>query len=180
MINNAGMRFSNETLDANEKSLLAVFKVNVFGAFYLIKHSFAYLKKTKGRIINITSLNGLVPTPDASVYSASKHALEALTNSLSYEFEKENIFIINVAPGAIYNSRAGKLSHKTVREKFPMLKIIFPMVTQETVSKKVFEIAKLNHPPKRIVVGVDAQVSYFVSRTFPTLWFKLLAMMYLK
>jgi|SRR3989344_5757964 len=180
IVNNAGVIFTNKALDADEQSLLEVFKVNVFGAYYLIKHSFTYLKKTKGKIINITSLNGLVPVPNASVYSSSKHALEALGISLSYEFERDGVFVTNIAPGAIYNPGAQKLFHKTMREKFPILKILFPMITREIVAKKVVEIAHADHPPKRVVVGVDAQVAFFISRTFPSLWFVLFGKMYSK
>ncbi|OGM31324.1 hypothetical protein A2803_03980 [Candidatus Woesebacteria bacterium RIFCSPHIGHO2_01_FULL_44_21] len=162
LVNNAGVN--------DEENILTTFGVNVFGPYFLIKHSLGALKKNRGRIINITSLNGLVPTPNSSVYSASKHAIEGLGMALSYELEKQGVYVTNIAPGAIYDSNTKPLTHKPLREKFILLKILFPMLTREKVVEAVLSVVKSERPPKRLMLGLDAKVSYFISRMFPDLW----------
>lgn len=56
-------------------------------------------------IVNVSSINGLRPTPSASMYSASKHALEGLTRSLALENIKRGIRVNSVAPGVTWTPR---------------------------------------------------------------------------
>lgn len=169
LVNNAGV---------NSEDLEVAFMTNVFGPYFLIKHATEHLEKAKGRIINITSLNGLVPVPNAPVYSASKHALESMGISLAYSLAQKGILVSNVAPGAIYNPEAKKLGYKTLREKYPFLKTVFPLITKGRVAEAVVELAKMERPPRRVVVGLDAKMAFFVSRTFPGLWFYLMNKLY--
>lgn len=56
-------------------------------------------------IVNISSINGIRPTPSAAMYSASKHGLEGLTHSVALEAIKEGIRINSVAPGVTWTPR---------------------------------------------------------------------------
>lgn len=159
LVNNAGTSSGDDVQE--------MFAVNVFGPHYLIK----YCNPTQ--IINITSLNALVATPNASIYSASKHAIEALGIAMSYQKN-----ITNIASGAIYNPNSKKLDFKPIREKYPILKIIFPMITKTDVARKVLEITKMDKPPKRVVLGRDANLAFLFYRLFPNLWFYLTDKMY--
>ncbi|MFH0263931.1 SDR family NAD(P)-dependent oxidoreductase [Vibrio barjaei] len=63
------------------------------------------LMKTGASIVNVSSINGLRPTPNASMYSASKHALEGLTRSVALENIGAGIRINAVAPGVTWTPR---------------------------------------------------------------------------
>lgn len=169
LVNNAG----NSKGDLND-----LINLNLLGTVNITKFSYSYLKKNKGRIINITSLNALVPTPNSAEYCASKHAVDAYFISLSYTAKKDGIYITNVAPGAIYNPYANKMSYKTIRERFPLLKKLYPMVTKELIAREVTSIAKMKFPPRRVILGSDTKLSVIISRLFPNLWFKVIDFIY--
>ncbi|OOF09739.1 dehydrogenase [Salinivibrio sp. PR5] len=63
------------------------------------------LMETGGAIVNVSSINGLRPTPNAAMYSAAKHALEGLTQSVALEAIRNNIRINAVAPGVTWTPR---------------------------------------------------------------------------
>ncbi|WP_394145554.1 SDR family NAD(P)-dependent oxidoreductase [Vibrio atypicus] len=63
------------------------------------------LMKTGGVIVNVSSINGLRPTPNAAMYSAAKHALEGLTRSVALENIERGIRINAVAPGVTWTPR---------------------------------------------------------------------------
>jgi len=170
LVNNAGVNDKNNI----EKT----FAVNVFGAFFLIKNSVGLLKKSKGKVVNITSLNGLVPTPESTVYSASKHAIEGLGIAISYELANQGVSVTNIAPGAIFNPKSKALSHMPLREKYSVLKFLFPLTTRQIVSDRVLKVAKQNSSPKRVVIGIDAVVAHFLYRTIPFFWFWLVKKLY--
>lgn len=63
------------------------------------------LMKPGAAIVNVSSVNGLRPTPGASMYSAAKHAMEGLTRSLALEYIQAGIRINGVAPGVTWTPR---------------------------------------------------------------------------
>ena len=129
-----------------------------------------FMKKQKGgSIISITSMSGLVSFPNFGIYSSSKFALEALSESLYYEFKKENIHVTTVAPGAIFNPNvdSSTMPHKPAREKFFILKLFLPMVTIEGITHTILETIDSKNPPSRIVVGRDAKLVYTMNRILP-------------
>ena len=74
--------------------------MNVFGAIRVANEVLPHMrKKRKGKIINVTSLAGLVETPTFGHYCATKHALEGYTKTLSHEVEPFGIQVALVKPG---------------------------------------------------------------------------------
>ena len=178
LINNAGYTIAGPTSDFTPQDYLNILDTNAVGAFRLVRLVLPQMKKQKsGKIINITSLNGLISLPNFGLYSSSKFALEALGQALRYELAKDNISVTNVAPGAILSkSLKGKsLPHRSAREKFLLLKILMPMITQEEVVRKINSIIDNPHPPARAILGRDAKITYFLQKVLPfSVWDKLL------
>jgi short-subunit dehydrogenase len=170
LINNAGYTISGKTCEFGSTEYLNILNVNVIGAFRLIKKVVPTMKKQKsGRIINITSLNGLVSLPNFGLYSSSKFALDALGVALRYELAKDGIWITNVAPGAISSGEKGtSLPHKPAREKLWILKLLMPMISREEIAGKIEEIIRKPNPPSQVVLGNDAKITYFLQRFLPS------------
>ena len=175
LINNSAYSLAGTTVDFSTKDCLDIFNTNVVGAFRLIRlvcpH---FISQRSGRIINITSINGLVALPNFGLYSSSKFAIEALGLSLRYELAKYGIWVTNVAPGAIASENKGdtkKLPHKSAREKFLILRVLMPMVSRKKVVQKIIDVLDNHVPPARILLGVDAKIMSFLQRFLPQrLW----------
>jgi len=99
LLNNAGIlvfgRFEKVPLAALHK----IVDVNFKGCLNCIHHALPYLKKTPGaRIINMSSASSLYGIPDLSVYSATKHALSAMTEALDIELEPDGVRVCDIQP----------------------------------------------------------------------------------
>ena len=78
---------------------LRIIEVNFAGCITCIFHCLNYLKQTPGaRIINMSSASSIYGIPDLSVYSATKHALSAMTEALNLELERHNIHVCDIRP----------------------------------------------------------------------------------
>lgn len=101
LVNNAGIMqeglAEDMTLDAWEKTM----QVNLTAPFLLIKHALHYLRKTRGAIVNIGSIEGLASNPQHAAYCASKAGLHGLTRAIAVDHGKEGIRCNAVAPGWI-------------------------------------------------------------------------------
>ncbi|XP_042898158.1 short-chain dehydrogenase/reductase family 9C member 7 [Parasteatoda tepidariorum] len=100
LINNAGVCIFGLFEWQTWKQCETQIQVNVLGTMRLTKAFIPLLRKTKGRIITMTSVNGFLAYPSLSVYSASKFALEGLNNALRVElYDQYGIRVIIVQPG---------------------------------------------------------------------------------
>lgn len=176
LVNNAGYTLSGPTLEFNAEEVEKILMTNVVGAWRLTKEAVGVMRgKGGGKIINVTSLNGLVSLPNFGVYSASKQALEALGEALRYELAEEEIWVTNVAPGAILMEGGAKMRHRPAREKFKLLAWVLPMVKIETVARKIAEVAESKRPPLRVLIGRDVKLVYNLKRFLPGyLWERLM------
>jgi NAD(P)-dependent dehydrogenase (short-subunit alcohol dehydrogenase family) len=101
-VNNAGVELSAATLDVTEDDYRRVFDVNVWGVLASMKHQIpAMLQTGGGAIVNTSSIAGRVGFAGASVYVASKHAVEGLTKATALEFAKQGVRVNAVTPAAI-------------------------------------------------------------------------------
>lgn len=171
LINIAGYSITGATTGFETRDFTQILDTNVVGAFRLIKAVAPQMKKQKdGKIINISSLNGFLSYPNFGLYSSSKFALDALSHALYYELEKDGIDVISIAPGAI-KRKTGSMGIKTqkpLREKFFLLKYLLPMLDSKKIARVVMQAVNDENPPSRIVVGVDAKISYLLVKLLPT------------
>ena len=102
-MNNAGARTKAPFLDMAFDEWRKIFTVDVDGAFLCSQIAARQMVKQGqgGRIINITSVHEHTPLPDASAYTAAKHALGGLTKAMALELVRHKILVNAVAPGAI-------------------------------------------------------------------------------
>src|SRR5690554_1064199 len=100
LINNAGAGITGALEEIPSEEIKRNFDTNLFGPIEIIKAVLPQMRKQKsGLVINITSIAGYMGLPYRSVYSASKGALELITEALRMEVKQFGIEITNAAPG---------------------------------------------------------------------------------
>ncbi len=100
LINNAGYAVVGAIEETSLDLIRKSFEVNVFGPIDLTKKLLPSLRKSKGIIINMSSLLGLKTFAGFGVYSATKFAIEGITESLSLELKKFGVKTVIIEPGA--------------------------------------------------------------------------------
>lgn len=99
LVNNAGVAVFAPLIEAKEADLKYVFDVNVFGVFRVTQAFAPMIIESKGRIVNISSISGFLSVGTAGIYAGSKHAVEAMTDSLAEELEPFGVKVSAVNPG---------------------------------------------------------------------------------
>jgi short-subunit dehydrogenase len=102
LVNNAGFGLMGAMEDISQDAIHHLFEVNVFG---LLSFTQAFLpgmrERCRGRIVNLSSAAGRVSTPFTGAYSASKFALEAMSDALRLELAPFGIYVVLIEPGPI-------------------------------------------------------------------------------
>lgn len=102
LVNNAAMGYLAAIEEGEDDKIRALFETNFFGVSSTIRAALPGMRaRGRGRIINITSTNGVVAMPALGYYSASKFALEGLTEALAQEVAPLGIQVMAVEPGGI-------------------------------------------------------------------------------
>lgn len=115
LVNNAGMGITGPVEDTPTDEMRAVFNTNLFGAIDVMKAVLPIMRKQKaGLIINVTSIAGYMGLPFRGLYSASKGALELVTEATSMEVKNLGVNIVNVAPGDFATNIAAGRYHTPV------------------------------------------------------------------
>ncbi len=101
LVNNAGIFFQKPVEKYKEEDWNKLIDINLKGVFLCSKTALKELKKTKGKIINLASIAGLIGYPQASSYCAAKGGIIAMTKEMAVEFAEHKINVNAIAPGAI-------------------------------------------------------------------------------
>ena len=113
LVNNAGITRDNLLMRMSEEEFDEVIRVNLKGCFNTMKHVSRYMLKQKGgRIINISSVTGLIGNAGQANYCASKAGVIGLTKSAARELGSRGITVNAIAPGFIETEMTAVLSEK--------------------------------------------------------------------
>jgi NAD(P)-dependent dehydrogenase (short-subunit alcohol dehydrogenase family) len=107
LVNNAGIGTAGAIGDMKLEEYDLVMNVNASGPVRMIKAFEPLIIEQKGRIVNIGSISGILASPNLAAYSMSKHAIEALTDSLAGQVDTVGVRVSVVEPGN-YNSEIVK------------------------------------------------------------------------
>ena len=137
LVNNAGIARDNLIMRMSEEEYDSVLNTNLKGAFNTIRHlSRFFLKQRSGKIINISSVSGVLGNAGQANYSASKAGLIGLTKSIARELAGRGVCVNAVAPGFVDTEMTKAMPEKT-REAaigmIPMGRMGLPEEIAETV-----------------------------------------------
>lgn len=102
LVNNAGVPGGGAFADLSYEQIERVIDVNLLGVIYGTRAFLpGMIKRGHGHIVNVGSLAGRLTGPGAAVYTATKHAVVAFSESLSYEVERAGVLVTSVNPGLV-------------------------------------------------------------------------------
>ncbi|ANM09424.1 short-chain dehydrogenase protein [Rhizobium sp. N541] len=105
VVNNAGIGLIGGAEESSITQAQQLFDVNVFGVARVANAVLPVMRKQKsGRIINMSSILGLIPAPYNAFYASTKHALEGYSESLDHEVRNFGIRVVLVQPGVTRTS----------------------------------------------------------------------------
>ena len=165
LINNAGVGITGPLEEIPEIEIENNFKTNFFGPLNIIKKVLPIMRSKKsGLIINVTSLAAYVGTPYRSVYSASKAALDLVSETLNMETKPFNIKVVTVAPGEFSTNIASRRYHASSEKSSPYyfnyskaLKLMNNHVDggadPKLIGKLILKIINSKNPKKKYIAG---------------------------
>lgn len=124
LVNNAGINLIDPLIEAKESDLEFLFNVNVYGVFRVTKAFAPMIIESKGRIVNISSIAGVLSggLHGYGMYFMSKHAIEAYTDQLSFEMAHLGVKVSAIEPGnfstEIGNSRCKRMLAQSGSKKY--------------------------------------------------------------
>lgn len=99
LVNNAGVNMTGAVEETTIAEATTLFDTNFFGAMRAIQAVLPHMREQRtGKIINVSSVLGFLPAPYMGLYSASKHALEGLSESLDHELRQFGVRVTLVQP----------------------------------------------------------------------------------
>jgi NAD(P)-dependent dehydrogenase (short-subunit alcohol dehydrogenase family) len=110
LVNNAGVGLVGGAEESSLEQAKSLFDVNLFGLIRMTKAVLPTMRRKRaGRIVNISSVMGLIPAPFMALYSASKHAVEGYSESLDHEIRGSGVRVVLVEPAYTRTSFEGNL-----------------------------------------------------------------------
>src|SRR5205807_7234616 len=99
LVNNAGLGITGAAEESSIEQARALFDTNLFGSMRMTRAVLPQMREQgSGRIINVSSVLGLVPAPFGALYAATKHAIEGYSESVDHEVRDYGIRVLRVEP----------------------------------------------------------------------------------
>jgi NAD(P)-dependent dehydrogenase (short-subunit alcohol dehydrogenase family) len=187
LVNNAGIVVHGPVEIVSLDELRRQFEVNVIGQVAVTQKMLRLVRRARGRIVNMGSVSGFVAAPHLGPYAASKHALEALTDSLRIELARFGIGVSIVEPQSIQTPiwRKARASADTlVRGLTPQAEELYGKEMRlvgraverfearglpvERVVRAVIHALTAPKPKPRYPVGLQTRLAYLLWHLLPT------------
>jgi NAD(P)-dependent dehydrogenase (short-subunit alcohol dehydrogenase family) len=162
LINNAGIYSGGTINEVDEATWLKVIDINLVGTFRCC-HKFVPLfqKQKTGRIVNIASLSGILPTPGSIHYAATKAAIVNLSQSLRHELRLYKVGVTvaapNVFPTGIFSN--GSIPNGSIKKSLETV-MSYSDVTADSVASSVFN-AVMNDE-FLVSTDLDSDIGWFL------------------
>lgn len=194
LVNNAGYGLFGAFEDLSETEMRAQFEVNFFGLALLMRDLLPFLRVSKGKIFNLSSAFGVIGFPLTSLYCASKHAVEGLSESLRTELQPHGVQICLIEPGSYQTGfKSGSawpqrtpldspfarqtLLYKEFRSKLAAARPTNPDLDE--VPRGLVKLSNKSRLPLRAAFGKDARSSILAKKILPAGLFNMIFDFYL-
>jgi NAD(P)-dependent dehydrogenase (short-subunit alcohol dehydrogenase family) len=186
LVNNAGVGLVAPMEFVEQDDIRKVFEVNVFGLITLTQAALPLLRKARGRIVNLSSVGGLITIPFGGVLCATKHAVEAISDAFRLELRQAGVDVIAIRPGAIHSPAADKLTAESEamlarlpeegRKEYEMhiRRFVARMREDENrgsnpkiVAQAIQEALETTEPKAHYTVGKNSSLLEFLARWTP-------------
>ncbi len=169
LVNNAGFGIAGAMEDASPGQIEKIVSVNLTAVCVLCGMVVGYMKRSGGRIINVSSVGGIMPLPYQAMYSATKAGVETFSRAFANEVKDYNIKVTAVLPGDTKTGFTQARVFEGCNEK--ALKSVEKMAgdeqkgkSPEYVAKVILRCAEKKRPPLRVSVGGVSKAEVFLSR----------------
>ncbi len=180
LVNNAGVAVGGTFEQVSEEDFEWLFEINFWGVVRMTR-AFLPLLHASGdaRIVNLSSVFGVIAPPEQVAYAASKFAVRGFSEALRHELEGSGVGVTVVHPGGVATSISEKarvpagVSEEEVelrRERFRKLLRLPPEVAGETI------VRGIECRQARVLVGSDAKFISLIARLLPVSYWKVLAL----
>jgi NAD(P)-dependent dehydrogenase (short-subunit alcohol dehydrogenase family) len=178
LVNNAGVGLLGGAEESSTTQAQALFDVNVFGVLRVTNAVLPTMRRQgKGRIVNLSSVQGFIPAPYFGLYSSTKHAVEGYSESLDHELRPFGIRVISVEPAYTRTSFEDNLAkpdqlldiYESARAGMNVVvrKAMERGDAPEVVAETVLAAATDPAPKKRYAAGKMARQVSFLRRFVP-------------
>ena len=180
LINNAGVGITGPIEETPDEEIHKAFQTNLYGPIAVMKAALPQMRKQKrGHIVNVTSIAGYMGLPYRGIYSATKGALELVTEAMRMEVKMFGIEIANVAPGDFATNIAAGRYHTPVYENSPYKEVYGNMLKEmdahvdggsdpKIMAEAVLKIIETKKPKIHYKVGAFMQkFSIVLKRALP-------------
>lgn len=181
LVNNAGVAVGGTFEQVSDEDFEWLFEINFWGVVRMTRVFLPLLRASgDARIVNLSSVYGLIAPPEQTAYSASKFAVRGFSEALRHELEGSRIGVSVVHPGGINTSIAEKarvpagISEEEIaqrRAKYRKLLRLPPEEAGETI------VRGIERRQSRILIGSDAKTISLVARVLPVSYWKLLVLL---
>lgn len=167
LVNNAGRGWYGSIEAMDDSSLRAMFELNFFGVLSVTRAVLPGMRaRGNGWIVNVSSVAGIVSAPGFGYYSATKFAIEAVTDALRDEVAPQGISVLTVEPGAFRTNAYSGFADEPVEERIPDYHDMLEEVRAQFVAmdgvqpgdphrgaRAVIAAMAQDPPPRRLVLG---------------------------
>jgi NAD(P)-dependent dehydrogenase (short-subunit alcohol dehydrogenase family) len=181
LVNNAGISVSGAIEDVADEDARQALETMVIGPIRLARLAIPYMREQGGgRVVNISSIYGLMTTPLTGWYQASKHALEAVSDALRVEVASDGIAVVLIEPGAfrsnIWEGAGNDVHRRLDSDYFAAYKRLEGGIKASQrlmgdpiqVARVIASVMKAKSPKARYLVGYDARAIDIYSKVLPT------------
>lgn len=180
VVNNAGFAFGGPIEEVPDEAAREIFETNVLGPMRICRLVLPGMRERgDGRIVNVSSIAGRVVTPMTGWYSASKHALEALSDALRQEVAQFGVRVILIEPGGfgtgIWSGAKGRLPetydgpYRTAYARADGISTAAERLPDPVWVARAIRLALANPVPlARYLVGFDAMIGTALDTLAPT------------
>ncbi|MBY4592433.1 oxidoreductase [Rhizobium redzepovicii] len=178
VVNNAGIGLLGGAEESSIDQAQRLFDVNLFGVARVVNAVLPIMRKQKsGRIINMSSILGLIPSPYNAFYASTKHAIEGYSESLDHEVRNFGIRVVLVQPGITKTSFEENLTRvdqplpvydsERTRSEALMRKWMETGDAPQVVADMVVKAATAKKPKLRYSAGMQSRQVRSLRRFLP-------------